>query len=85
MELIPFFKKEDENLDTVYVFRWKPESPQREHLAHVTEITIDELNDSIITKKECSCPGSSKFGRVCKHIKESINLLKTYGIELREK
>lgn len=80
MEIIPFSLNYTENNDTVYRFRWKPDTISKEK-PYETEIVIDELNDSLVISKTCSCAGNLQFKKICKHIKESLILLNKYGVE----
>jgi hypothetical protein len=82
MEIIPFSLNYDEDYNTVYKFRWKPDTISKEK-PYETEIIIDELNDSLVVSKKCSCAGNMQFKKECKHIRESLLLLTKYGVEYR--
>ena len=84
MQLIPFWKDADDEFDTIYKFRYKPDTVSKQDIPYLTEITIDELNDSLLVKKECTCDGF-KYGKICKHIRGAIRLLIKFGVEFREK
>jgi len=83
MEIIPFYLEYDELYNTIYKFRWKPDTVSKEE-PYETEIVIDELNDSLIISKKCSCAGNMQFKKICKHIKESMKILTKFGIEYRD-
>lgn len=82
MEIIPFGLSYDDEYNTVYKFRWKPETISKEK-PYETEIVIDELNDSLVISKSCTCAGNLQFKKECKHIRESLLLLTKYGVEYR--
>jgi len=81
--LIPFYIDYDEEYNTLYKFRWQPETISKSK-PYITIIKIDELNDSLILYKECSCDGNFRYKKECKHIRESLEFLKKFGIEYRE-
>jgi hypothetical protein len=80
--LVPFWVSFDEEDNTEYLFRWKPNTLSKSK-PYITRIVIDELNDNLLIIKECSCDGNKTYHKECKHIKDSINILKDWGIEFR--
>ena len=83
-EPLPFNYYQDSDFNSVYSFLYEP-TLQIEHYenAHKVKIVIDELNDSLVIKKKCTCKGH-KYGKICKHIKRSLDILKEKGVEFRE-
>ena len=83
MGVIPFITSYDEDYNTVYNFRYKPDTISKEGPYEV-KIVIDELNDSLVISKSCTCKGNWQFKMECKHLKQSFEILKEYGIQTRE-
>lgn len=83
MEVIPFITDYDQDYNTVYHFRFKPDTISKE-APYEVKIVIDELNDSLVISKSCTCMGNWQYKMVCKHLKRSYELLKEHGIQTRE-
>lgn len=81
--IIPFWKEFNEEDDTIYKFRYKPDTISKEQ-PYETEIIIDELNDSLLVGKSCTCDGNKRYKKECKHIRNALSLLKQENIEFRE-
>lgn len=76
-KVIPFRSHYNRNDDICYEFLFHGKEKQYE-----VYLTIDELNDSKLIKGECNCLGYITKKTLCKHLKESISLLREHNIEL---
>jgi len=83
MELLPFSISYDNDLNTIYTFLFTSDQPSRQ-TPYETVIKIDELNDSLIVFKECSCKGNWQYKKECKHLKMAKEKLKSFKIDFRE-
>jgi len=83
MELIPFSVEYDSDLNTIYKFRYLPDTVSTEE-PYIVEIKIDELNDALILSKSCTCKGNWQYKMVCKHIKDALSVLTKSKISYRE-
>ena len=82
-------KRYNSNQDTVYEFCFESSKQKDEYndlQRYSVEITIDELNDSLVVKKSCECKDKCVFrpNQDCKHIKSALSLLRLNGIHFRE-
>ena len=83
LKCLPYRTRIDRNDDMVYNFCFITSKDQTKH--HITEITIDELNDDLIVKTSCECPSAIyRYDKECKHVKEAKKLLKEHNINSRE-
>lgn len=86
MSIVPFNYHINKEMNIVYDFLFSPESKEIDHVekAYQTKIEIDELNDSLIIKKTCTCKGFKQYRKVCKHIKKALEILRENKVEYRE-
>ena len=79
--IIPFRRRANREDNDIYDFLFQATDETQKWCV---DITIDELNDSLIMKKTCQCPDFRMRHRDCKHIKEALIILTKFGVEMRE-
>jgi len=77
----PFRRRFNRDDDEVFDFMFVS---TRTGDTYITEITIDELNDFLVTKVDCECKDYIIRRRDCKHIKEALKQLTFFKIEWRQ-
>tara|TARA_R110000824_G_scaffold355168_2_gene542317 strand:- start:610 stop:882 length:273 start_codon:yes stop_codon:yes gene_type:complete len=49
---------------------------------YIINIEVDELNDNVVGRKDCTCPDHTYREKDCKHINLGLGILKEDGIDL---